>query len=247
MSRRPDPRREVAPAPALTTEPQRQHSLPSTTASALVDGPGAWVGELHERVGNLALGQALMSPEADAGYSEQLTAALADAPMLSRALRSNRHNQAALRRGALPQDFQLPSGQGRPLPEPVQERVSAALGRDVSKMRVHDDPAAAASLEQADALAAYRAHALFLTAQDEPLAAAAAARLVQLGEVWALPSRAPWTSDMIRDLGRLLALQSTPAPPPGGTEAERARVLAALEPPTDAVSLAPTWPAAPAP
>ncbi|MBK9646521.1 MAG: redoxin domain-containing protein [Deltaproteobacteria bacterium] len=87
--------------------------------------------------------------------------------------------------------------------------------------------AAAASLEQADALAAYRAHTLFLTAQDEPLAAAAAARLVQLGEVWALPSRAPWTSDMIRDLGRLLALQSTPAPPPGGTEAERARVLAA--------------------
>ncbi|MBK7756521.1 MAG: hypothetical protein IPI35_08940 [Deltaproteobacteria bacterium] len=87
--------------------------------------------------------------------------------------------------------------------------------------------AAAANLEQADALAAYRAHALFLTAQDEPLAAAAAARLVQLGEVWALPSRAPWTSDMIRDLGRLLALQSTPAPPPGGTEAERARVLAA--------------------
>ncbi|MEY3210298.1 MAG: Thiol:disulfide interchange protein DsbE [Pseudomonadota bacterium] len=87
--------------------------------------------------------------------------------------------------------------------------------------------AAAASLEQADALAAYRAYALFLTAQDEPLTAAAAARLVQLGERWALPSRAPWTSDMIRDLGRLLALQSTPAPPPGGTEAERARVLAA--------------------
>ncbi|MCK6517828.1 DUF4157 domain-containing protein, partial [Myxococcota bacterium] len=162
MSRRPDPRREVAPAPALTTEPQRQHSLPSTTPSALVDGPGAWVGELHERVGNLALGQALMSPEADAGYSEQLTAALADAPMLSRALRSNRHNQAALRRGALPQDFQLPSGQGRPLPEPVQERVSAALGRDVSKMRVHDDPAAARAAESINAEAfAEKNHVFF--------------------------------------------------------------------------------------
>ncbi|MCK6525924.1 hypothetical protein L6R49_31355, partial [Myxococcota bacterium] len=69
--------------------------------------------------------------------------------------------------------------------------------------------AAAAGLEGADALAAYRAHALFLAAQDEPLAAAAAARLVQLGELWALPSRAPWTADMIRDLGRLLALQAT--------------------------------------
>lgn len=87
--------------------------------------------------------------------------------------------------------------------------------------------AAAAGLEGADALGAYRAHALFLTAQDEPLAAAAAARLIQLGEVWGLPSRAPWTTDMVRDLGRLLALQATPAPPPGGTEAERARVLAA--------------------
>lgn len=114
---------------------------------------------------------------------------------------------------------------------PERVDLSAALWRAESlalksaRWGVLDD--AAASLEQSDALAAYRAHTLFLTAQDEPLAAAAAARLLQLGEVWALPSRAPWTSDMIRDLGRLLALQSTPAPPPGGTEAERARVLAA--------------------
>ncbi|MBK9646786.1 MAG: DUF4157 domain-containing protein [Deltaproteobacteria bacterium] len=162
MSRRPDLRRESAPAHVITTEPQRQASGPSTTPSALVDGPGAWVGELHERVGNLALGHALMSPEEDAGYSQQLTAALADAPMLSRALRSNRHNQAALRRGALPQDFQLPSGQGRPLPEPVQERVSAALGRDVSKMRVHDDPAAARAADTINAEAfAEKNHVFF--------------------------------------------------------------------------------------
>ncbi|MCB9758875.1 MAG: TlpA family protein disulfide reductase [Alphaproteobacteria bacterium] len=85
----------------------------------------------------------------------------------------------------------------------------------------------AAMLEGDDPLLLYRAHALLVAAKEQELADAAGARLAQLGEPCHPGSRYPWQPAMVRDLGRVLALQAEPNLPPGGTAAEDQRVLAA--------------------
>lgn len=86
---------------------------------------------------------------------------------------------------------------------------------------------AEAALASEDPLVVYRAHHVFVAAEEGERAGQAAARLMALGEPVPLGSRAPWAPSMVRDLGRVLAVQRTPRPPPGGTPQEDARVLAA--------------------
>lgn len=78
-----------------------------------------------------------------------------------------------------------------------------------------------------DPVLVYRAHALFVAAGQQSLAEATAARLAALGEPYPVPSRALWKPAMVRDLGRVLALQKIPAVPPGGVPDETQRVLVA--------------------
>ncbi|MCB9791810.1 MAG: TlpA family protein disulfide reductase [Alphaproteobacteria bacterium] len=103
----------------------------------------------------------------------------------------------------------------------VAEGVNARLARRRAL------EAAEQALAGEDLLALYRAHAVFVAAEEGEKAGAAAQRLAELGEPYPLGSRAPWTPSMVRDLGRILAVHRSPRPPAGGTPREDARVLAA--------------------
>ena len=74
-------------------------------------------------------------------------------------------------------------------------------------------------------MALYRAHTLLVACDETSLALAASARLQALGEPFELGGRQPWGGAMIRDLGRVLAMQSAPEAPLGGTAQETQRIL----------------------
>ncbi len=86
---------------------------------------------------------------------------------------------------------------------------------------------AAEDLGGDEVLEVYRAHALLAGCREPELALGAAARLLALGEPHALGGRQPSSPAMIRDLGRVLAMQKEPALPQGGSAAESQRVLVA--------------------
>jgi thiol-disulfide isomerase/thioredoxin len=99
-------------------------------------------------------------------------------------------------------------------------RGATAFRRD----RVRD---AAETLDGDNVLAIYGAHTLLVACDEVDLALAASARLQALGEPVQLGGRHPWGGPMIRDLGRVLAMQRDPQAPLGGTASESQRVLVA--------------------
>jgi len=100
-------------------------------------------------------------------------------------------------------------------------------GRGVAALRSAATGRAAEALGSEDVLAVYRAHTWLAAAGEVDLALAAAARLVALGEPYALGGREPWRGAMVRDLARILAMQRSPEVPAGGAPAEAQRILAA--------------------
>jgi len=102
----------------------------------------------------------------------------------------------------------------------LETRGAAAVRRGAVQRAAH-------TLGGQDPLAIYRAHALLVACDETELATAAAARLSGLGEQAVLGSHHPWGAAMIRDLGRVLAMQRDPAAPAGSTASESQRVLVA--------------------
>lgn len=84
---------------------------------------------------------------------------------------------------------------------------------------------ASVALSGDDPLALYRAHTLLAACEQPALAQAASARLVAIQEPYALGTHAPWGGAMVRDLGRVLAMQREPTVPEGTPPAVAQRVL----------------------
>jgi thiol-disulfide isomerase/thioredoxin/tetratricopeptide (TPR) repeat protein len=102
----------------------------------------------------------------------------------------------------------------------VDSRGSRSVKRDAVRV-------AAETLGGEDILAIYRSQDFLSGCGETALAIAASARLVALGEPYTLGGHVPWGGAMVRDLGRILAMQRSPTLPDGGTAQEAQRVLVA--------------------
>ncbi|MCB9742883.1 MAG: DUF4157 domain-containing protein [Alphaproteobacteria bacterium] len=142
-------RRAAESAPSAALLPAAELQSPSLAAS-----PSWSVPALHDMVGNALIHAALATPEPEGHLGHvrgALTASLAEAPSVVQRLSGNSGAQAALQRSRDP--GRMPSGSGRPLPAALQQRVDQAFGRDLSQVRLHDDPAAQAKAREIDAVA----------------------------------------------------------------------------------------------